>query len=106
MSKLRARTEQKGQGAPAPDGVGEGRVPEPRCTIALVAIVPVSAFTALASGFAALGFASADQPKRALRWLLFALGSAVVARSAGSSSAPEANDRPTRTEPPAPTERG
>jgi hypothetical protein len=56
---------------------------EPIRTLALVAIVSVTVFTALTSGFAALGFASTDQPKRALRWLLFALGSAVVAGAFG-----------------------
>jgi len=56
---------------------------EPIRTLALAAIVSVSVFAALTSGFAALGFASADQPNRALRWLLFALGSAVVAGAFG-----------------------
>jgi hypothetical protein len=56
---------------------------EPIRTIALMAIVAVSVFSALTSGFAALGFASADQPRRALRWLLFALGSAVVVGAFG-----------------------
>jgi hypothetical protein len=57
---------------------------EPIRTIALVAIVAVSVFAALTSGFAALGFASTDQPRRALRWLLFALGSALVAGAFGA----------------------
>ena len=56
---------------------------EPTRTIALVAIVSVSVFAALTSGLAALGFASGDQPRRALRWLLFALGSAVIAGAFG-----------------------
>jgi len=56
---------------------------EPTRTIALVTIVAVSVFSALTSGFAALGFASTNQPRRALPWLLFALGSAVVAGAFG-----------------------
>ena len=58
-------------------------IPEPVRTLALIALMSLSVFTALASGFAALGCASADQPRRALRWLLFALGAAVVAGAFG-----------------------
>jgi hypothetical protein len=57
--------------------------PEPIRTLALVAIVSIGVLIALTSGLAAFSFASADQPKRALRWLLFALGSAAVAGAFG-----------------------
>ena len=48
-------------------------------TVCLVALASVGVFAALAMGFAALGYAGQDQTRRALRWLLFALGAALLA---------------------------
>ena len=47
--------------------------------IAMVAITSVSVFTALTSGFVAIGHASNGEPRRALYWLLLALGAAPLA---------------------------
>jgi hypothetical protein len=52
---------------------------EPGRMIAMVAIASVSVFTAFTSGFVAIGHASNGEPRRALRWLLLALGAALLA---------------------------
>ena len=52
---------------------------EPGRMIAMVAIASVSVFTVLTSGFVAIGHASTGEPRRALHWLLLALGASLLA---------------------------
>jgi hypothetical protein len=56
---------------------------EPVRTLALAVLFSASGIIAMASGFAALGYAGTDQPRRGLHWLLLALGAAAVAGAFG-----------------------
>ena len=56
---------------------------EPVRTLALAVLVSASGIIAMTSGFAALGYAGTDQPRRGLYWLLLALGAAAVAGAFG-----------------------